>query len=114
MTAVSGSSIQPSFSHSLPNWNQPKLKDSMPSARLPRTCAKATRERRKESTMDPIARQAAGIRLRCFSRAPIPAASIGNAGMSHRFFTIQFIESQRTDEAWLGRSEEHTSELQSL
>ena len=45
--------------------------------------------------MEPMASEAASMRLRCFVRALIPAARIGNTGTSQRFWTIQVIESQR-------------------
>ena len=46
--------------------------------------AKAQRESRSEMAMEPMARAAAGMRLRCFRRAAIPAARMGSAGMSQR------------------------------
>src|ERR1700678_1204664 len=91
MTAVRGSSIQPRESHSLPNWNQRKLKVSGAWVGRVRVWAKAASESRNDAAMEPMASVAARGRLRCGAREIMPAAKMGSAGMSQRMGTIWII-----------------------
>src|SRR6185312_1708910 len=57
----------------------------------PIVCTNAMTDRTNPMTMDPMASEAASLRCRCFARAITPAATMGSAGISHRFWTIQLI-----------------------
>src|SRR6266566_6107522 len=94
ITAVSGSSTQPSSSQVSPNWNQWKLKIWRDTSPFPECCkafAKATQDKIRAMPIEPIASEAANLRCRCFAKAETPAANSGKTGISQRYRIIQFI-----------------------
>src|SRR5438445_939320 len=93
MTAVSGSSTQPSSSQASPNWNQRKLKIWRDASPFPECCkafAKATQDKIRAIPIEPMASEAANLRCRCFAKEERPAANSGKTGISQRYWTIQF------------------------
>ena len=96
MTAVSGSSTQPSCSHSVAELEPGEVDDLVGGfVGCCRACAaKATTDSRNEMTMDPMASEAAGMRLRLLQQGDDAGGHMGRAGISHRFWTIQIIQSQ--------------------
>jgi len=91
ITAVSGSSTQPSFSHSLPNWNQGKLKPAAPLRREVQACVQTRKRKqeRRDHRADGERRGKLAITLRR-QRAQSRRQN-RSAGISQRFLTIQGI-----------------------
>src|SRR5690349_17348986 len=101
MHAVNGSSTQPRRRVVVPKENQSKLETSRkaPCSECS-VAAKAQHDRRKEKTIEPIARVAAVRRRGCLHTEMIAAASSGRIGMSQRFFVIQLMSAFQAIDAF--------------
>src|ERR1039458_7588108 len=92
ITAARGSRTQPRSTAEWPNCSQVKLtvsRTTAPWAQPLRTCAKAMSDKSSENPREPMASVDANLRRGCLSSAMIPEATIGTAGISHKFLAIE-------------------------